>query len=58
MVNSDAEFKSEKAHAISFTKKEAQMFFEMTSQTAAKGPDAATLASLHAMAQECVEALK
>lgn len=58
MVNNDDEFKSEKIHAISFTKKEAAMFLEMTSQTAAKGPDAATLASLHAMALEACEALK
>jgi hypothetical protein len=48
----------EKTHTLSFTKKEAQMFAEMTAQTAAKGPDAATLASLHAMAIEAVEALK
>jgi hypothetical protein len=48
----------QKTHAINFTQKEAAMFLEMTTQTAAKGPDAATLASLHAMAQEACEALK
>ena len=47
-----------KKHALYFEAKEAAMFLEMTSQTAAKGPDAATLASLHAMALEACEALK
>jgi hypothetical protein len=47
-----------KTHALNFTAKESAMFLEMTSQTAAKGPDAAVLASLHAMAQEAVNALK
>jgi hypothetical protein len=47
-----------KTHALNFTAKEAAMLLEMTTQTAAKGPDAATLASLHAMAQEAVGALK
>lgn len=52
------EIETPKTHALNFNKKEAAMFLEMTSQTAAKGPDAAVLASLHAMAQECVDALK
>jgi hypothetical protein len=47
-----------KTHALNFTKKEAAMFLEMTAGTAAKGPDAHILASLHAMAIEAVEALK
>jgi hypothetical protein len=55
---SGQELKSEIAHEISFTKKEAAMFLEMTTNTAAKGPDASTLASLHAMALEAVGALK
>jgi uncharacterized protein (DUF1778 family) len=58
MVNSEAEKVIEKTHSLNFTKKEADMFLEMTSQTAAKGPDAATLARLHAMALEACEALK
>lgn len=48
----------EKKHSLNFTKKEASMFLEMTTNTAAKGPDAAVLASLHAMAQAACEALK
>jgi len=48
----------EKTHELKFNKKEASMFLEMTTGTAAKGPDAATLAALHAMAQEAVNALK
>jgi hypothetical protein len=48
----------EKAYAIKLVQKEAAMLLEMTTQTAAKGPDAATLASLHAIALEAVEALK
>jgi hypothetical protein len=48
----------EEKHSLKFTKKEAAMFLEMANQTAAKGPDAATLANLHAMAVEAVEALK
>lgn len=47
-----------KFHELRFSAKEAAMFLEMTSQTAAKGPDAATLARLHAMALEACEALK
>lgn len=47
-----------KTHALNFTAKEAAMFLEMTIGTAAKGPDAATLASLHAMALEAIHALK
>jgi hypothetical protein len=47
-----------KTHALNFTAKEAAMFLEMTIGTAAKGPDAATLASLHAMALEATHALK
>jgi hypothetical protein len=53
----DDKIAEEKTHALSFTKKEADMFVEMTTNTAAKGPDAATLASLHAMAKEAVIAL-
>jgi hypothetical protein len=48
----------EKKHSLNFTEKEAAMFLEMTAGTAAKGPDAHILASLHAMALEAVEALK
>jgi hypothetical protein len=47
-----------KKHAVYFEAKEAAMFLEMTNGTAAKGPDAHILASLHAMALEAVEALK
>jgi hypothetical protein len=47
-----------KMHTLNFTQKEAAMLLEMTTQTAAKGPDAATLASLHAMAIEATDALK
>lgn len=47
-----------KKHALYFDAKEAAMFLEMTAQTAAKGPEAATLASLHAMALEAYAALK
>jgi hypothetical protein len=53
---SDEIQRSEPAHQMSVTKKEASMLLEMTTQTAAKGPDAAVLASLHAMALEAVEA--
>lgn len=47
-----------KTFAVNFTKQEAEMFLQMAQNTAAKGPDAHVLASLHAMAQEAVEALK
>ena len=48
----------DKTHALNFTKKEAALFLEMTTGSAVKGPDAATLASLHAMALDACEALK
>lgn len=54
----NAEIEPLKRYSLNFTAKEAAMFLEMTSQTAAKGPDAAVLASLHAMAIEAKEALK
>lgn len=58
MVEITDEKEAPKKHALNFTMKEAAMFLEMTTQTAAKGPDAAVLASLHAMAQEAVSVLK
>jgi hypothetical protein len=58
MVETPAEKEGQKTFSINFTKKEADMFLAMTTETAAKGPSAYTLASLHAMAQEASDALK
>jgi len=47
-----------KYYSMDLTKEEADMLLAMATENAAKGPHAATLASLYAKAQAAVEHLK